>query len=59
MSRQTTGGSVHNAGNQLTEDAQFTYEYDANGNQTKKTSKATNNFTVQLLLRLLRRCGAL
>ena len=38
--------SIHNAGNQLTEDAQFLYEYDANGNQTKKTSKATNNFTV-------------
>jgi RHS repeat-associated protein len=45
VGNRTTGGSVVNAGNQLTEDAQFIFEYDANGNQTKKTSKTTNNFT--------------
>ena len=27
-------------------DAQFVYEYDSNGNQTKKTNKSTNNFSV-------------
>ena len=46
VGNRTSNGSLANAGNQLTENAQFIFEYDANGNQTKKTSKATNNFTV-------------
>jgi RHS repeat-associated protein len=46
VGNRISNGSLSNAGNQLTEDAQFTYEYEANGNQTKKTSKTTNNFTV-------------
>jgi RHS repeat-associated protein len=46
VGNRTSGGSVVNAGNQLTEDAQFVYEYDANGSQIKKTNKSTNNFTV-------------
>lgn len=46
VGNRTTGGSVVNAGNQLTEDATFTYQYDDNGNQTRKTNKTTNNFTV-------------
>jgi YD repeat-containing protein len=45
VGNRTSNGSLSNAGNQLTEDAQFTYEYDANGNQTKKTNKTTNNFS--------------
>ncbi|MEQ1846911.1 MAG: RHS repeat-associated core domain-containing protein, partial [Nitrospira sp.] len=43
---RTSNGSLANAGNQLTENAQFIFEYDDNGNQIKKTSKTTNNFTV-------------
>jgi RHS repeat-associated protein len=46
VGNRTSSGSLTNAGNQLTEDSQLIFEYDANGNQTKKTSKATNNFTV-------------
>ena len=45
VGNHTTGGSVVNAGNQLTEDVQFTYQYDDNGNLRRKTVKATNNFT--------------
>jgi RHS repeat-associated protein len=45
VGNRTTGGSVVNAGNQLTADAQFTYQYDDNGNQTRKTSLATGNYT--------------
>lgn len=37
--------SQHNAANQLTEDASFTYQYDANGNLVRKTVKANANHT--------------
>ncbi len=33
------GASVFNQGNQLLEDANFTYQYDNNGNMTRKTAK--------------------
>jgi RHS repeat-associated protein len=36
---------VHNAGNQLTADANFSYQYDDNGNLTRKTIIANNNYT--------------
>jgi YD repeat-containing protein len=36
---------VSNAGNQLTADANFTYQYDDNGNLTRKTLLATGNYT--------------
>lgn len=39
------GASVFNAANQLLEDANFTYQYDANGNQTRKTNKTTGEIT--------------
>jgi len=39
------GASIFNQANQLTEDGNFTYLYDANGNQTRKTNKATLAFT--------------
>jgi RHS repeat-associated protein len=45
VGNRTSNGSLANAGNQLTEHAQFIFEYDDNGNQTKKTNKTTNNFT--------------
>lgn len=34
-----------NAGNQLTADATHSYQYDDNGNLTRKTFLATGNFT--------------
>jgi len=34
------GASTFNSANQLTEDANFTYQYDNNGNVTRKTAKA-------------------
>ena len=37
----TTGGSVVNAGNQLTAEATHAYQYDDNGNHTRKTLLAT------------------
>jgi len=37
VGNRTTGGSVVNAGNQLTADATHTYQYDDNGNLTRKT----------------------
>ena len=40
-----TGGTVVNAGNQLTVDANYTYQYDDNGNLTRKTLLATGNYT--------------
>lgn len=40
------GLSTFNAGNQLTQDSSFLYQYDANGNQIRKTSKATGEFTL-------------
>ncbi len=45
VGNRTTGGTVVNAGNQLTADANFTYQYDDNGNVTKKTLLATGSFT--------------
>jgi len=41
----TTNGSVVNAGNQLTADANFAYQYDDNGNLTRKTLLATGNYS--------------
>jgi YD repeat-containing protein len=45
VGNRTTNGSVVNTGNQLTADANFTYQYDDNGNLTRKTLLATGNFT--------------
>jgi YD repeat-containing protein len=45
VGNRTTGGSVVNAGNQLTADTNFAYQYDDNGNLTRKTLLATGNFT--------------
>ena len=45
VGNRTTGGSVVNAGNQLTADAIHSYQYDDNGNVTRKTFLATGNFT--------------
>ena len=45
VGNRTTGGSVVNPGNQLTADANFAYQYDDNGNLTRKTLLATGNFT--------------
>ena len=45
VGNRTTGGSVLNAGNQLTADANHSYQYDDNGNLTRKTLLATGNYT--------------
>ena len=45
VGNRTTGGSVVNAGNQLTADATHSYQYDDNGNLTWKTLLATGNYT--------------
>ena len=45
VGNRTTGGSVVNAGNQLTADANRSYQYDDNGNLIRKTLLATGNFT--------------
>jgi RHS repeat-associated protein len=45
VGNRTTGGSVVNAGNQLTADATHSYQYDDNGNLTRKTFLATGNYT--------------
>ncbi len=45
VGNRTTGGSVVNAGNQLTADATHSYQYDDNGNLMRKTLLATGNFT--------------
>lgn len=45
VGNRTTGGSVVNAGNQLTADANFSYQYDDNGNLTRKTIAANGNYT--------------
>ena len=45
VGNRTTGGSVVNAGNQLTADTNYAYQYDDNGNLTRKTLLATGNFT--------------
>jgi len=39
------GSSVFNVANQLTEDANFTYQYDNNGNLTAKTNKTNGQLT--------------
>ena len=39
------GASIFNQANQLTEDSNFTYQYDANGNQTRKTAKVGGALT--------------
>jgi len=45
VGNRTTNNSQHNTGNQLTEDAGFTYTYDANGNLTRKSVKASGVHT--------------
>ncbi|MBA5872138.1 MAG: hypothetical protein GDA68_19385, partial [Nitrospira sp. CR2.1] len=45
VGNRTTNGSVVNAANQLTADANYNYQYDDNGNLTRKTLLATGNFT--------------
>ena len=45
VGNRTTSGSVVNAGNQLTADANFAYQYDDNGNLSRKTLLATGNYT--------------
>jgi len=45
VGNRTTGGSVVNAGNQLTADSNFAYQYDDNGNLARKTLLATGNYT--------------
>ena len=45
VGNRTTGGSVTNVGNQLTADANRSYQYDENGNLIRKTLLATGNFT--------------
>ena len=45
VGNRAIGGSVVNAGNQLTADATHSYEYDDNGNLTRKTLLATGNYT--------------
>jgi len=39
------GLSTFNASNELLDDADFTYQYDNNGNQIRKTNKTTSEFT--------------
>jgi len=45
VGNRTTGRTVVNQGNQLTADANFAYQYDDNGNLTKKTLLATGNYS--------------
>jgi YD repeat-containing protein len=45
VGNRTTGGTVVNAGNQLTADTNHTYQYDDNGNLIRKTLLATGNYT--------------
>ena len=45
VGNRTTAGNVVNAGNQLTADATHMYQYDDNGNLTRKTLLATGNYT--------------
>ncbi len=45
VGNRTTTGNVVNAGNQLTADATHSYQYDDNGNLTRKTLLATGNYT--------------
>ena len=39
LNSNQNGASIFNVANQLTEDASFTYQYDNNGNMTRKTAK--------------------
>ncbi|WP_413935409.1 RHS repeat domain-containing protein [Nitrospira sp. BLG_1] len=41
-----TTGNITNAGNQLTADATHSYQYDDNGNLTRKTLLATGNYSL-------------
>jgi RHS repeat-associated protein len=45
VGNRTTNNSTVNAGNQLTADATHSYQYDDNGNLTRKTLLATGNYT--------------
>jgi RHS repeat-associated protein len=45
VGNRTTGGTVVNAGNQLTADTNHTYQYDDNGNLVRKTLLATGSYT--------------
>lgn len=45
VGNRTTTGNVTNAGNQLTADSTHAYQYDDNGNLTRKTLLATGNYT--------------
>lgn len=45
VGNRTTNGSIVNVGNQLTADANFAYQYDDNGNLTRKTLLVTGNYT--------------
>ena len=45
VGNRTTVGTVTNAGNQLTADATHAYQYDDNGNLTRKTLLATGNYS--------------
>ncbi|MDP1946725.1 MAG: LamG-like jellyroll fold domain-containing protein, partial [Nitrospirota bacterium] len=45
VGNRTTGGTVVNAGNQLTADANYAYQYDDNGNLIRKTLLATGNYS--------------
>ena len=45
VGNRTTAGNVVNAGNQLTADATHSYQYDDNGNLTRKTLLATGNYS--------------
>ena len=45
VGNRTTNGSVVNAGDQLTTDANYAYQYDDNGNLTRKTLLATGNYS--------------
>ena len=44
VGNRTTAGNVTNAGNQLTADATHSYQYDDNGNLTRKTLLATGTY---------------
>ncbi len=45
VGNRTTNNSTVNAGNQLTADTTHAYQYDDNGNLTRKTLLATGNYT--------------
>jgi len=59
------GLSTFNQANQLLEDANFTYQYDNNGNLTQKTNKTTSAFTLyeydaeNKLIRVVREDGSI